>query len=303
MRPVRRQLYRAYGCVATAPAEKKEKNNNFLCVSICRADDANDDPRNFVRDNDDDGEDGRLDDDDENDEENEDEDDEDDDGEEEEEEEELLQPRRRRGGAGSGGVVMRDVERQVMQAIQQVMVNQRAAAAAASAGGASSSAAPAAAPAAASAGAASPLVDLITSLLGGPQGPSLQRMFGLAGNLGDYAIGDNFQEVVDRLYRDSAAAVTTKPAAAAAIDALPRCTLGAADVVEANGEPVTCAVCKDELVSGDTAVRLQCKHLYHPDCIVQWLKTSGTCPVCRFELPKEEPDDAEKKQKKQPEQP
>jgi E3 ubiquitin-protein ligase RNF115/126 len=131
------------------------------------------------------------------------------------------------------------------------------------------------------------LVELITSLLGGPQGAALQRMFGLAGNLGDYAIGDNFQEVVDRLYRESSAVPATKPASAAAIEALDRVTLTAADVLEANGEMVSCAVCKDELAAGEIAVRLRCKHLYHPECIIQWLKTQGSCPVCRAELPKE----------------
>jgi hypothetical protein len=257
-----------------------------------------DDPRAFVPDDEDNPHigDGNHDDDDD--------DDDDDDGEEddedeadtedddEEDEEELLMPHaRRRGAGGAGAMSARGIERQVMQAIQQVMMNQRAAAAPSSSSAQSSSpaAAASAAPAGSSApGVSGPLVDLISSLLSGPQGAALQRMFGFAGNLGDYAIGDNFQEVVDRLYRESTANPATKPASAAAIEALERVTLTAADVVEANGDKVTCAVCKDELEGGDTAVRLQCKHLYHPDCIVQWLKTSGTCPVCRAELPKEE---------------
>ncbi|KAG8219572.1 hypothetical protein J3R82DRAFT_523 [Butyriboletus roseoflavus] len=51
-----------------------------------------------------------------------------------------------------------------------------------------------------------------------------------------------------------------------------------------------CAVCKesfkldpedpDELV----VVTLPCKHPFHQTCILPWLKSSGTCPVCRFAL-------------------
>ena len=49
----------------------------------------------------------------------------------------------------------------------------------------------------------------------------------------------------------------------------------------------TCAVCQDEWALDETAIPLPCKptsHLYHEDCIVPWLKTSGTCPTCRFAL-------------------
>ena len=51
-----------------------------------------------------------------------------------------------------------------------------------------------------------------------------------------------------------------------------------------------CAVCKetfkleaedpDELV----VVTLPCKHPFHEPCIIPWLKSSGTCPVCRYVL-------------------
>lgn len=46
----------------------------------------------------------------------------------------------------------------------------------------------------------------------------------------------------------------------------------------------TCGVCLDAFQLGDGAVALPCKHFYHEDCLVPWLKTSGTCPICRYAL-------------------
>ncbi|KFK28180.1 hypothetical protein AALP_AA8G482600 [Arabis alpina] len=53
---------------------------------------------------------------------------------------------------------------------------------------------------------------------------------------------------------------------------------------------VVCAVCKDAMVSGEIGKKLPCGHCYHGNCIVPWLGTRNSCPVCRFQL---KTDDAE----------
>ena len=51
-----------------------------------------------------------------------------------------------------------------------------------------------------------------------------------------------------------------------------------------------CAVCKDEISLAEKVTRLPCSHHYHGDCIVPWLSIRNTCPVCRYELPTDDPE-------------
>ncbi|KAF8560103.1 hypothetical protein OG21DRAFT_1492507 [Imleria badia] len=104
--------------------------------------------------------------------------------------------------------------------------------------------------------------------------------------LGDYVFN---QEALDQIMTQLAENSTTGrpvPATDELVSNLPREVL-------TEGSPLLecdCAVCKesfkldaedpDELV----VVTLPCKHPFHEGCILPWLKSSGTCPVCRFAL-------------------
>lgn len=46
----------------------------------------------------------------------------------------------------------------------------------------------------------------------------------------------------------------------------------------------SCAVCLDPFQEGDLVARAQndaCKHLYHKDCIAEWLLQNMECPLCK----------------------
>ncbi|GMJ02181.1 hypothetical protein HRI_003888700 [Hibiscus trionum] len=46
-----------------------------------------------------------------------------------------------------------------------------------------------------------------------------------------------------------------------------------------------CTVCLEGLEVGSNAARMPCSHMFHNQCIEEWLKQSHYCPVCRFEMP------------------
>ncbi|BFG31533.1 hypothetical protein CerSpe_178070 [Prunus speciosa] len=46
-----------------------------------------------------------------------------------------------------------------------------------------------------------------------------------------------------------------------------------------------CVFCMEKMLTGEEVTSMPCSHLFHADCVLQWLKLRHTCPVCRFKLP------------------
>ncbi|RCV08170.1 hypothetical protein SETIT_1G304500v2 [Setaria italica] len=78
-----------------------------------------------------------------------------------------------------------------------------------------------------------------------------------------------------------------RPAAKAAVEALPTVVVAEADAARGDAQ---CAVCKDGVEAEERARRLPCAHLYHDACILPWLAIRNTCPLCRHELPTDDPE-------------
>jgi len=53
---------------------------------------------------------------------------------------------------------------------------------------------------------------------------------------------------------------------------------------------MTCNICLDNFEIGNLLRILECNHEFHENCIITWLKTNNTCPVCRHELESNDPN-------------
>lgn len=80
----------------------------------------------------------------------------------------------------------------------------------------------------------------------------------------------------------AAPAMKTPPASQRAINSLPMVKVTADDVMEVTNKE--CLICLEEQCIGSWSCKLQCGHLFHRQCLVEWLEKHCTCPVCRYEI-------------------
>ncbi|CAI0459610.1 unnamed protein product [Linum tenue] len=112
------------------------------------------------------------------------------------------------------------------------------------------------------------------------------------GNPEDYVDAAGYEALLQNLADSEGGRKGAPPASKSAVSALP------AVEVTGEGETSVCAVCKDMINVGEKETKLPCGHGYHGDCIVPWLGSRNSCPVCRFELPTDDTEYEEEKRKK-----
>lgn len=111
--------------------------------------------------------------------------------------------------------------------------------------------------------------------------------FRLPANIGDYFIGPGFEQLIQQLAENDPNRHGPPPASKSAVLALPNIKI--TDQL-LSSDSSQCAVCKDTFDLGVEAKQMPCKHIYHCDCILPWLEIHNSCPVCRYELPTDDPD-------------
>lgn len=96
------------------------------------------------------------------------------------------------------------------------------------------------------------------------------------------------QEALDRIISNLMEANpqsnAAPPASEGALEKLERRTVDK-ELLEKDSK-TECPICIDDMKEGDTAVFLPCKHFFHEDCVVLWLKEHNTCPICRTAIEK-----------------
>ncbi|KAK9079736.1 hypothetical protein SSX86_000129 [Deinandra increscens subsp. villosa] len=112
---------------------------------------------------------------------------------------------------------------------------------------------------------------------------------------GNPDLGDQFEDYNDaehemlfgQFAENVDSSLVRPPASKRVVDNLVSVVMSLKDYESNN---TVCAVCKDEIGVGEIAKQLSCSHRYHGDCIVPWLRIRNTCPVCRHELPTDDPN-------------
>ncbi|XP_071695744.1 E3 ubiquitin-protein ligase RZF1 [Rutidosis leptorrhynchoides] len=72
------------------------------------------------------------------------------------------------------------------------------------------------------------------------------------------------------------------PAPDSAINGLPNVKITESHM---QSDSQSCPVCMEEFKLGGDAKELPCKHIFHANCIVPWLRLHNSCPICRNGLP------------------
>ncbi|KAF9348415.1 hypothetical protein BGX34_002497 [Mortierella sp. NVP85] len=115
-------------------------------------------------------------------------------------------------------------------------------------------------------------------------------LFSTYGNLGDYALDERtLDNIITRMMEAGDRSGGPVAASDEVIASIPHHKL-TREELDAKTE---CSVCKDEFVKEDNCLQLKCNHIFHEDCIKPWLKTSATCPTCRYAVVPQERNDNE----------
>ncbi|XP_019196091.1 PREDICTED: E3 ubiquitin-protein ligase Praja-2-like isoform X2 [Ipomoea nil] len=107
----------------------------------------------------------------------------------------------------------------------------------------------------------------------------------------DYLDARGLDELVEHLAETDGFRRGAPPAAVSVVNSLPRIVIKDHKQLD----DLACAVCKDSLFVGTVVNQLPCSHVYHPSCILPWLSSRNTCPLCRYELPTDDQDYEDRK--------
>ncbi|CAK7212411.1 hypothetical protein SBRCBS47491_001454 [Sporothrix bragantina] len=99
-------------------------------------------------------------------------------------------------------------------------------------------------------------------------------------NAGDVVHSDEgLDRIITMLMETNRPSDGAPPATEAALHELERKKVDA-KMLEPDGH-AECTICISEVALNDEVLYLPCKHWFHEECVVTWLRQHNTCPVCR----------------------
>ncbi|KAG5440178.1 hypothetical protein PCANB_001747 [Pneumocystis canis] len=111
--------------------------------------------------------------------------------------------------------------------------------------------------------------------LAGPLSGFFSNVFTMR-NPGDYVWSSTgFDNIITQLMEQYPSTNAPPPASDEVINALPKM------MVQEEEELRDCAICKENYQPKETYITLPCKHYFHDNCIIPWLKINNTCAICR----------------------
>nr|XP_017225307.1 PREDICTED: E3 ubiquitin-protein ligase RING1-like [Daucus carota subsp. sativus] len=110
---------------------------------------------------------------------------------------------------------------------------------------------------------------------------------GLPSNLVDFFMGQGLEKLIQELAENDPDRYGTPPASRTAVEGLPDVVV---DDKLLGSDSAQCAVCQDDFEKDMVVKQMPSKHVYHSECLLPWLELHNSCPVCRYELPSDDPD-------------
>lgn len=95
---------------------------------------------------------------------------------------------------------------------------------------------------------------------------------------------EHFDQIISQLMEAHPQSNAAPPATEDAIEKLEKKKLDK-EMMGESGK-AECTICIDDMTIGDEVTVLPCKHWFHGECVVLWLKEHNTCPICRSPIEK-----------------
>lgn len=118
-----------------------------------------------------------------------------------------------------------------------------------------------------------PLSNIFSLLFGGPNAVHGDAVYSQ----------EALDRIITQLMEANPSSNAAPPASEAAIEKLQKKKLDREMMGDGKAE---CTICIDDIQLGDEVTVLPCKHWFHGECVILWLKEHNTCPICRAPIEK-----------------